>query len=103
MRSLNQAIDDYLVLRRSLGFKLREYGECLREFVSFLKKNGSAHITNKLASSERIRRTWISTPSFMISCSTRCLWFALCVRPGSAQPGADVRVGTSGGPKRRAR
>jgi integrase/recombinase XerD len=49
VKSLNQAIDDYLVLRRSLGFKLREYGECLREFVSFLKKNGSAHITNKLA------------------------------------------------------
>lgn len=49
MRSLNQDIDDYLALRRSLGFKLREYGECLHEFVSFLKKNGSAHITNKLA------------------------------------------------------
>ena len=49
MRSLNQAVDDYLALRRSLGFKLREYGECLREFVSFLKKNRSAHITNKLA------------------------------------------------------
>jgi hypothetical protein len=49
VRSLNQAVDDYLALRRSLGFKLREYGECLHEFVSFLKKNGSAHITNKLA------------------------------------------------------
>jgi integrase/recombinase XerD len=49
VRSLNQAVDDYLALRRSLGFKLREYGECLHEFVSFLKKNGSTHITNKLA------------------------------------------------------
>jgi integrase/recombinase XerD len=49
VRSLNQAVDDYLALRRSLGFKLREYGECLHEFVSFLKKNGSAHITNKMA------------------------------------------------------
>ena len=49
MSSLHQAIDDYLSLRRSLGFKLREYGECLHEFVSFLRKNGSAHITNKLA------------------------------------------------------
>ena len=49
MRALPQAVDDYLALRRSLGFKLREYGQCLHEFVSFLKKNGASHITNKLA------------------------------------------------------
>lgn len=49
MRSLYRAVDDYLALRRSLGFKLREYGECLTEFVSFLKKHGLAHITHKLA------------------------------------------------------
>lgn len=49
MSKLKQAVDDYLALRRSLGFKLREYGKCLTEFVSFLKKHGSAHLTNKLA------------------------------------------------------
>jgi integrase/recombinase XerD len=49
MKSLSQAVDDYLALRRSLGFKLREYGDCLHEFVSFLAKNGVAHVTNKLA------------------------------------------------------
>jgi integrase len=49
MNTLQQAVDDYLALRRSLGYKLREYGECLMEFVSFLKKQGAAHITNKLA------------------------------------------------------
>jgi len=49
MKSLNQAVDDYLALRRSLGFKLREYGDCLHEFVSFLEKNGSRRVTNKLA------------------------------------------------------
>jgi integrase/recombinase XerD len=49
MKSLNQAVDDYLALRRSLGFKLREYGICLHEFVLFLKANGSARVTNKLA------------------------------------------------------
>ena len=49
MKSLDQAVDDYLALRRSLGFKLREYGDCLHEFVSFLGKNRSAHLTNKLA------------------------------------------------------
>jgi integrase/recombinase XerD len=49
MKSLAQAVADYLALRRSLGFKLREYGDCLHEFVSFLEKNGSSHMTNKLA------------------------------------------------------
>lgn len=48
MKSLTQAVDDYLALRRSLGFKLREYGVCLHEFVSFLKKNGASRISNKL-------------------------------------------------------
>ncbi|MGO8763868.1 MAG: tyrosine-type recombinase/integrase [Limisphaerales bacterium] len=56
MKSVNYAIADYLALRRSLGFKLREYGECLREFAAFLKKNGSAHITNKLAVEYATRR-----------------------------------------------
>ena len=49
MKQLHRAVNDYLALRRSLGFKLREYGECLHEFVSFLKKHGWSHITNKLA------------------------------------------------------
>jgi len=49
MKTLRQAVKDYLALRRSLGFKLREYGECLHEFVSFLKKNRASHIRTKLA------------------------------------------------------
>ena len=49
MKPLPFAVDAYLALRRSLGFKLREYGDCLHEFVAFLKQNRSAHITNKLA------------------------------------------------------
>src|ERR1017187_6820051 len=49
MKSLTRAVEDYLALRRSLGFKLREYGMCLDEFVSFLKQNRSPRITNKLA------------------------------------------------------
>ena len=46
MKPLKRAVEDYLELRRSLGFKLREYGVCLHEFVSFLKKNGSPYIPN---------------------------------------------------------
>lgn len=49
MKPLTQAVEDYLVLRRNLGFKLREYGDCLHEFVSFLDTHGASSITNKLA------------------------------------------------------
>lgn len=56
MKSLKRAVDDYIALRRSLGFKLREYGDCLHEFVAFLKKVGSSHITNKLAMDYATRR-----------------------------------------------
>ena len=41
MTALSQAVEDYLELRRGLGFKLREYGECLHEFVSFLSERGA--------------------------------------------------------------
>ena len=49
MKSLKHAVDDYLALRRGLGFKLAEYGVHLHDFASFLEKNGSAKITNKLS------------------------------------------------------
>lgn len=49
MIPLSQAVEDYLALRRSLGFKLREYGVCLHEFVSFLGRRSAAHITSALA------------------------------------------------------
>jgi integrase len=49
MSPLRQAVDDYLALRRSLGFKLREYGVCLHEFISFLKAKKAPRITTRLA------------------------------------------------------
>lgn len=49
MKSLLKAVDDYLVLRRSLGFKLRHETWWLPDFVSFLKRHRSSVITNELA------------------------------------------------------
>jgi integrase/recombinase XerD len=49
MRTPQQAVVDYLSLRRSLGFKLEKHEVCLGEFVSFLKKRGTSRITTKLA------------------------------------------------------
>ena len=49
MTPLAKAIEDYLALRRSLGFKLRDAGICLAKFAAFLEERGAAHITIPLA------------------------------------------------------
>ena len=49
MNTLCQAVDDYLELRRGLGFKLVNYGAWLREFVSFLEQKDASRITTALA------------------------------------------------------
>jgi len=49
MRSLSKDLGDYLSLRRALGFKLKEDGRALADFVSFLEGQGAFHITTELA------------------------------------------------------
>jgi hypothetical protein len=49
MNPLGQAIQDYLAVRRSLGFKLRDAGICLSKFAAFLQTRGAAHITIEFA------------------------------------------------------
>ena len=49
MKPLRQAIQDYLALRRSLGFKLQDAGICLSKFAAFLEARGAAYITTQLA------------------------------------------------------
>ena len=49
MTTINQSIQNYLALRRNLGFKLRDAGLCLAKFAVFLEARGAAHITVALA------------------------------------------------------
>lgn len=49
MKSLFQAVADYMAMRRGLGYKLNRYATQLREFVAFLDGKGSSHITTDLA------------------------------------------------------
>jgi integrase len=49
MSRLEQALNEYLAIRRALGFELREVAGCLRNFVAFLKTEGASHITTELA------------------------------------------------------
>jgi integrase len=49
MNSLREAVQEYLAVRRDLGFKLREAGKGLLGFVSFMEQQCAAYITNALA------------------------------------------------------
>jgi integrase len=49
MKSLAQHLQDYLALRRSLGFKLRQADCLLRQFVRFAGEQRASHLTAPLA------------------------------------------------------
>jgi hypothetical protein len=48
MKPLRQAIDDYIRLRRSLGFKLRDVADDLQNFATFMEQK-TAPVTTELA------------------------------------------------------
>ena len=49
MKTLAVHLDNYLKLRRQLGFKLRVGGILLRNFVRFAEKQRTSFVTTKLA------------------------------------------------------
>ena len=57
MNSLREAVDEYLTMRRGLGFKLTDAGKGLLDFVAFMEKNHASYITRQLA------LAWAQQPS----------------------------------------
>lgn len=49
MKNLRDGVEDYLALRRGLGFKLKRHGRFVREFAAALEKKDKTHITTQLA------------------------------------------------------
>ena len=49
MNNLQAALDEYLNIRRALGFKLRDEGTVLPQFLLFLDKKDASFITTDLA------------------------------------------------------
>lgn len=49
MNTLRQAVDEYLTMRRSLGFKMRDPGCLLPQFVTFMEMHDASFITQALA------------------------------------------------------
>ena len=57
MKKLRKAVQDYVALRRALGFKLRKVEVGLLDFVSFLERQEVSHITTARA------LQWATQPS----------------------------------------
>jgi integrase len=49
MNTLRHAVEEYVAMRRSLGFKLREVDKGLHEFVTFLEQRNVSYISQPLA------------------------------------------------------
>jgi len=49
MNTLHQAVQEYLTMRRDLGFKLRQAGKGLLEFAAFMRQRHAAYVTAELA------------------------------------------------------
>ncbi len=49
MNTLTRSVDEYLKLRRGLGFKLKRYHVWLHEFVALLNRRKARHITTAVA------------------------------------------------------
>jgi integrase len=49
MSELQAALEEYLAVRRALGYRLRLSSAALRRFVSFLEEQGASFITTELA------------------------------------------------------
>jgi integrase/recombinase XerD len=57
MNTLREAVRTYLDMRRGLGFKLRDAGKALIDFVTFLERHHASYITQALA------LAWAQQPS----------------------------------------
>lgn len=49
MTSMRKEIENYLAMRRALGFELKSPAGILRDFASFIEAKGATHITTSLA------------------------------------------------------
>ena len=49
MNKLDHALEEYLTIRRQLGFKLLGEGKLLPKFIRFLEQKGYSFITRELA------------------------------------------------------
>ena len=76
MTTIRIAAEDYLAVRRSLGFKLGTQGRILMDFVAYLERKGMDTVTTEVAVE------WATSPPGPPRCGTPCAWGS----PGGLPP-----------------
>jgi integrase len=71
MNDLREALSQYLDIRRSLGFALREPEHILGKFVAFAGREGAYHITTDLV------LRWVDDPCSQASLATKASWVSM--------------------------
>lgn len=49
MNTIRKAVQEYVGMRRNLGFKFREVGKALIDFAAFLERRRAPYVTQALA------------------------------------------------------
>lgn len=92
MSPLRAALDDYLALRRSLGFKLRLTGRLLERFVEFADSQGAEFITCELAVQWAIAPTDVQPAQWAnrLGMVRRFAQYHLATEPRTEVPSANL-------------
>jgi hypothetical protein len=77
MKTLSEALTEYVAVRRALGTQLREPAVTLRHFVGFVERQGAACITTDLA------LRWAMAPVGV----QRATWTRRLLTSGDLRPG----------------
>jgi integrase/recombinase XerD len=92
VKNLRTSVQDYIAMRRALGFKLVKYDDRLLDFVTFLKRQGSTYITVKQAL-EWVAQTPSTDPNYRADRLGVVRGFARyrsAIDPRTQIPGADL-------------
>src|SRR5207245_2720483 len=65
MSALQEAVDDYVAVRRSLSFKLKDYPWLLGDLVAYAEAAGASTLTSELAVSWALRPGKQAHPSYL--------------------------------------
>ena len=92
MSDLRMAVDDYITMRRRLGYKLERAGSLLPEFAKYVERSGSSVITARLAVAWATKppgekRRWHSRRLSMVRCFAK---YMQTLDPRTEIPSAEL-------------
>ena len=93
MSGLREAVEDYLTVRRGLGFKLRDYPGMLGDFVTYAEAAGASTVTAELALAWALQPGDGAHPSYLSKRLSVVRGFAQHLQafdPATEVPSADL-------------